>query len=167
MFASLDRNENRLLRCYLITDQGEIPVKVPHSDKGLIDQIRSMPTRGLLSKLATKMAQETWVSGCDLIERPVRGLPREPVMDSTGRDFAADGPSPLNKGLSKGTEAKNGGLSYRGFRTLGGLKPLREASYVAEFSRVRVEVWRIRFNSENRQLIAQKLAEVTKDRDRL
>jgi hypothetical protein len=164
MFATLDRNENRLLRCYLITDQGEIPVELPHSEKYLVDQIRSMPTRGLLSKLATKMAQASWVSESAFAERPGQILPQGPVRDSTDRPFATDSSSPLSGGLTR-AEANTGSLSNKRVRTLRGRTPATVIPYVADFSKVRVEVWRIRFDSDSRRLIAQKVAELTKDRE--
>lgn len=164
MFATLDRNENRLLRCYLITDKGEVPVQVPRSDKRLADQIRSMPTRNLLSKLATKMARATWASDYDLIDQPGHGLPQGPVPDFPRGDLAPGSRPRLDRGSSRGAEGKSGGISLSRHGTLSAVGPALEVRYPADFSGVRVEVWRIRFNSENRQLIAQKLAEVTKDR---
>ena len=61
MFASLDRNENRLLRCYLITNDGASPVQVPPSHDALVDQIRSLPTVDRLTSLVIVIAQTKWV----------------------------------------------------------------------------------------------------------
>ena len=59
MFSAVDRSDRRIVRCYLETPQGKVPVPVPDSD--LRKKARAMPTFGRASRLAQKMASSVWV----------------------------------------------------------------------------------------------------------
>ena len=61
MFSSVDRSDRRIVRCYLETPQGKVPVPVPDSD--LRKKARAMPTAGRASRLAQSMARSVWVPG--------------------------------------------------------------------------------------------------------
>jgi hypothetical protein len=154
MFASVDRPDKRFLRCYLVTDQGDVPVQVPDSD--LRKLVRAMPTPKRLASLATEMAKITWVlDDCGpTTQREKRRTPQLSPNFAT-KDievFPAKAPSTAAQGV------------HPRFRALQQFETVPEASYVANFFKVRLEVWRISFLARSRNLIARKLVEVTKER---
>lgn len=57
MFASLDRNETRLIRCYLKTGSGDVAIRLPRTGRvsRLASRVRSMPTRERLDALAAEI----------------------------------------------------------------------------------------------------------------
>lgn len=84
MFASVDMPTARFLRCYLITANGETPLKVPKSLQLLTEEVRFIPMPERMSHLASKLAQtidgvdfhgvrvEVWRYGFDAQNRQLR-----------------------------------------------------------------------------------------------
>ena len=62
MFSAVDRSDRRIVRCYLETPQGKVPVPVPNSE--LRKKARAMPTAGRASRLAQSLARSVWVPDC-------------------------------------------------------------------------------------------------------
>ena len=61
MFSAVDRSDRRIVRCYLETPHGKVPVRVPDSD--LRKKAVAMPTGPRAFRLAQSLAQSVWVSG--------------------------------------------------------------------------------------------------------
>jgi hypothetical protein len=59
MFSAVDRPDRRIVRCYLETPRGRVPVPVPNSE--IRKKARAMPTAGRTSRLAQTMARSVWV----------------------------------------------------------------------------------------------------------
>lgn len=59
MFSTVDRSDRRIVRCYLETPAGRVPVPVPDSD--LRKKTRAMPTAVRAGRLAQAMAKSVWV----------------------------------------------------------------------------------------------------------
>jgi hypothetical protein len=61
MFAAVDRPDRRIVRGYLETPRGRVPVPVPNSE--IRKKARAMPTAARVSRVAQTMAQSVWVAG--------------------------------------------------------------------------------------------------------
>ena len=120
MFASVDAPAARFWRCYLITADHDVPVRIPESLQPLAGEIRLMPMPEPMSYLASQLAQATWV--------PAGSTPA---------------------GHIKLTEGSASHL---------------KAGDAVEIQGVRLELWRYGFDSQNRQIKAFKILEVTIDK---
>lgn len=58
MFSTIDKPENRFLRAYFVTGQGEHPIEIPDSFeiRRLTTEIKSIPAKHRLLRLARKLA---------------------------------------------------------------------------------------------------------------
>ena len=72
MFSAVDRSDRRIVRCYLETPRGNVPVAVPDSD--VRKRARAMPTAARASRLAQAMARSVWVP-CSPDDREAGGPP--------------------------------------------------------------------------------------------
>ncbi len=61
MFSTVDSQRSRFLKFYLITDEGEFPAEIPNDLDRLYVEASFFPASGRLSRLATILAQSTWV----------------------------------------------------------------------------------------------------------
>jgi hypothetical protein len=57
MFSTVDRRENRFLRCYLTGGPHDLPVKVPRKLRRLARTITAIPSRERLLRLANQLSQ--------------------------------------------------------------------------------------------------------------
>ena len=55
MFSSSDRLQYRIVRCFLTSERGDRPVKVPRSLRRFSSLAKSMPTRDNLLNLAQRL----------------------------------------------------------------------------------------------------------------
>lgn len=86
MFASVDAPPARFLRCYLLTADGQLPVRVPASLQPLAVEIRALPLPERLSYFAAALAQasagvefhsvrvELWRYGFDAGSRQLKAV---------------------------------------------------------------------------------------------
>jgi hypothetical protein len=138
MFSTIDSQKNRFLRCYLITDEGDIPVEVPRTMTRLADQIRSLPIPELMSQLANKLAHVTWVSyNYNDFERTV--LPDTQAGEARER-------ASIDK-------------TQWHFRVREADEPDPSPAEVVNFYGVRVELWGQDFDIQNMKVVAYKILE--------
>lgn len=171
MFSTVDSPDARFLRVYLINGNEEIPVLVPDSLKTLAREAQTIPNRALLSKLADRMARGTW--------GPYRMThPLQSYRDTRpgGDDTTADTLSGLTEASSPAGDyglkvpAEVGKTSPDGQVIFTKLLRMRERGEpapapgeAAEFQRVRVELWKYKFEAAASRLSAAKYLEVTVD----
>src|SRR5438105_11942664 len=56
MFSTVDDESARFLRCYLVTDDGELPLAIPPAADKMVAEIRAAPTQSALDDLAQRLA---------------------------------------------------------------------------------------------------------------
>lgn len=61
VFSDLDTRINRSVRVLLLTEQGDIPVRLPSTFDSAATDITYLPDEGKLSALAGSLLQQTWV----------------------------------------------------------------------------------------------------------
>ena len=60
MFSSSDRLQYRIVRCFLTSERGDRPVKVPRSLRRFSSLAKSMPTRDNLLNLAQRLNKKSY-----------------------------------------------------------------------------------------------------------
>ncbi len=61
MFSTIESPSSRVLRAYLVTEEGRIPIMVPKRFGRLEESIRTHPTEERLDRLAESLSQGVWV----------------------------------------------------------------------------------------------------------
>jgi hypothetical protein len=166
MFSTVDSPDARFLRIYLINGSQETPVLVPDSLKVLGREAQTIPSQALLSRLAERMAQGVWVPyrftdpvlyyksnrarGADVPDDSLTGLTESPSPASVTTDVFK---SPSNDQL----------IFPKLLRMREKSEPPVASSDEVSFQRVRVELWRYKFEHASSQLKATKYLEVTVD----
>lgn len=134
MFSTVDALGNRFLRCTLITDQGDLGAEVPSSLRHLVEKVTSIPTPELLADFAQQVARVTWT-------------PSNHSINSEASDGAAYS-QPEHKMIA---------LEDYDPQSSRGLQPGNMAVVVG----VRVEVWRLVFDSQKQRVSAEKILAAT------
>ena len=145
MFSTVDALDTRFLKIFLITPSGALPADVPESLERDKTRIQSLPTPSRIEALAEAMARGVW------IYRDVRR--REILAEVTG-DPPSDASSPAARLTGKPREVRQ-------------LEPdevAHSSAEIVEFSSLRVEFWRYRFDPGDATLRAGKILEVTRPR---
>ena len=145
MFSTVDALDTRFLKIFLITPNGALPADVPENLEQDKTRIQSLPTQSRIEALAEAMACGAW------IYRDVRR--REILAEVTG-DPRSDASSPAAKPTGKPREGRQ-------------LEPdevAHSSAEIVEFSAIRVEFWRYRFDPGDATLRAGKVLEVTRPR---
>lgn len=171
MFSTVDSPDARFLRIYLINGNEEIPVLVLDSLKTLAREAQTRPDRALLLSLAGRMARGTW--GPYRLTHPLQSYRATRLG---GDDAAADTLAGLTDASSPAGDyglkfpAEGGKCSPDGqviftklLRMREGREPPPEPGEVAEFQRIRVELWKYKFEVAASRLRAAKYLEVTLD----
>jgi len=60
MFSTVDDESARFVRCWLVTDSGEIPLPIPPAADKSLAELRAAPTQARLDDLARRLAQQNW-----------------------------------------------------------------------------------------------------------
>src|SRR5687768_8275436 len=60
MFSTVDAESARFLRCYLVTDLGELPLPVPDELDKREAELRAAPTIAAAKDLASRLASRRW-----------------------------------------------------------------------------------------------------------
>jgi hypothetical protein len=60
MFSTVDDESARFVRCYLVTDDDEIPLPVPPAAEKFVAELRAAPTQARLDELARRLAGQSW-----------------------------------------------------------------------------------------------------------
>jgi hypothetical protein len=60
MFSTVDDESARFLRCYLVTDDGDLPLRVPPAASKAVAELRAAPTQARLDDLARRLAGQAW-----------------------------------------------------------------------------------------------------------
>jgi hypothetical protein len=148
MFSTVDSPSARFLRLVLETPGGDVPVPPPARLSRTIREAHTLPTRRRLDRLATRFAAATWA---------VPELPRISLahVEETPESTQEEGP-PLAAGLTTPMVAPVP-IVLAGREVPAGLTPI-------EFSAVRVELWRYRFDPEHARLEMSRIRGVRKER---
>ena len=60
MFSTVDDESARFLRCYLVTENGDLPLPIPPAAEKTVAELRAAPTQERLDKLARRLAEQSW-----------------------------------------------------------------------------------------------------------
>jgi hypothetical protein len=60
MFSTVDDESARFVRCWLVTDNGDIPLPIPPAANKTVAELRAAPTQAGLENLARRLAQQNW-----------------------------------------------------------------------------------------------------------
>jgi hypothetical protein len=169
MFSTVDSPDARFLRIYLINGDQETPVLVPDSLKTLGRKAQTIPSHELLTELGERMAQGTWVPY--RFTDPVRSYQSNQARDDyTSALTGLTEPPIQSTDDSKDRAAHVVQSSPDGQLIFPNLLRMREQGEQApansdevSFQRVRVELWKYKFEEAASQLKAAKFLEVTVD----
>lgn len=133
MFSTVDNESARFLRCYLVTENGDLPLSVPPAADKTVEELRAAPTQRRLDDLARRLAEQSW-QWSD--ERQIREV-------AAFRERSA---------LSHG-EPRSGS----GGRTIEPIPRDETPTGAISFRAVRVECWRYRYDGGKRTLWAERM----------
>lgn len=159
MFSTVDSSEARFLRIYLVTEVDEIPILVPDSLNPLARKARTIPTLQNLTGLGQHLAQGTWVpyefvSAMQRYQNLHAGDEAFPDTSATGD---------ISTGMMSVVESEPT-ISLEGldlFRMVEPGEAEPPPGSALEFTSVRVELWKYRFDNQTLTLIALPHSEVT------
>jgi hypothetical protein len=158
MFSTVDAPSARFLRAHLLRASEEIPVLIPEGLQSLALETRTLPRREGLTRLAERLAGGTWVPYrfTTAVQRylDLSGFPdlsRWPDRDPTDTGGWSDDRPIVFSGVPL-------------LRMLGREEALRLAGDPEAFERVRLELWRYRFDAGTARLRASVMLEATADR---
>jgi hypothetical protein len=60
MFSTIDDESARFLRCYLVTDRGNLPLELPPATDKAVAELRAAPTPTKLNAFARRLADQSW-----------------------------------------------------------------------------------------------------------
>src|SRR3954468_3284928 len=60
MFSTVDDESARFVRCWLVTDDGELPLAIPPAAAKQVAELRAAPTQTKLDELARRLARQSW-----------------------------------------------------------------------------------------------------------
>lgn len=149
MFSSVDSPGSRFLRCYLLTEHGQIPVYLPRRYSAALRRIRTAPRVEHLEELAQQLAIASWVPFDH--HRRVLGLVEDDPDTRSGGGLGLQSPALDEEVLPVGppvdlTEADTSGDRYLSpwYRLKGRHEPAPE--HPLDLDGVRVELWRFDFD---------------------
>jgi hypothetical protein len=145
MFSSVDPLRNRILRSYLITQNGEFLLSnYPAGDiEYLVSRATSIPNDKNLTRLARSIAAKKWVLQAGRVRSASVGRPLD--------DSASMNPP---ESMRAGDDSDSDSTPQSDQRSEGSSTPIA-------LSAVRLEVWRIRFEQSTSRIIPVKLREMS------
>jgi hypothetical protein len=60
MFSTVDDESARFLRCYLVTEKGDLALSVPPAADKAVAELRAAPTQARLDDLARRLSEQSW-----------------------------------------------------------------------------------------------------------
>jgi hypothetical protein len=157
MFSTVDAENARFLKAYLITEEGELPLPIPMLLKKRSAELRAAPSENALQELTRKLAKLSWChTQADWAN----------VAHATG--IASAKAEPVTAQVLHATdrsEGKSWQFAIPGASSM--LEPItgydrpREIPYQA----VRVELWRYRWNRDTKILQAEQWMSTTTQRE--
>src|SRR5262249_52642165 len=60
MFSTVDDESARFLRCYLVTEGGDLPLELPPATDKTVAELRTAPTQARLDAFARRLANQSW-----------------------------------------------------------------------------------------------------------
>lgn len=161
MFSTVDVAPSRMIRFYLLTDQGEALVIDPRRTRVLgsfyVERILIKPTDEILEDAATKIASTPW----RIFEKPDLEAVFDQLPDDLqsylDKDLIWHGRSGLQSNSDSSAVPQTPSSYPSRFALPGKTGP---GSIPYELRGVRVELWTSTFNADTHMLVANKLKEV-------
>lgn len=150
MFSTVDDESARFLRCYLVTEDGELPLALPPAADQTVAELRAAPTQAGLDQLAEKLASQPWRWRDGRQRQQASAIQRQRGTEITAASLKA--PVPTDVGA---------------FEVIGAqhvLEPISrdESSEGAiPFNAVRLECRRYRFDATRKLLVSEPMLSST------
>lgn len=138
MFSTVDSPAARTVRCYLLTDFGEVAVEPPKRLEKWISEMRIAPARETMPIIAERLAEATWVRA----GYQWRSMSRE-----------LEGQQRPERSISSST------TETQSLTALGIGEPLPPAAEIVAIRGVRVEFWRYAYDGSTATIANRKLME--------
>jgi hypothetical protein len=144
MFSTVDAEHARYVKAYLLTPQGEFPVAIPADLRKSVAQLRAAPNQAATENLARKLLAKHWVD-----QQWLWSQRAEQVEKHHGERIAATHLHPTDENASI--------WSYRPQGSFSPLEPGNANNQPSAVNKVRVEVWRYRFQQQEQMLTTERL----------
>lgn len=158
MFSTVDAPAARFLRIYLVTSQGKTQVKCPSWLGNLATEVRTIPTKNRILRLARELAQSQWISYASATLQPSTLKASEGDSSSDYlSDLASDAPNLINRRSEIELQIQR----LTQLLPPEALKKDKSLPSEAEFvtvQEVQVEVWQYMFDPEQSQVNAHKVS---------
>lgn len=160
MFSTVDSLAARFLKVYLVTPDGDVPVKVPKHMEEKVRYIRSVPLSSSVQRLAHDLSQEMWVLNNYQDFAQASNKSRRQQSDLLEK-------SSSTHSSNNGTKDFNDEVAISPSIVVPPKYRVREryenpnSSSVAQFTAVRVELWVYRFDSKSSLVNIFKYIDVT------
>jgi hypothetical protein len=145
MFSTIDDESARFLRCYLVTDHGDLPLAIPATADKAVAELRAAPTPAKLDELARRLADQSWRWRNERQANEVAAIRRH--------DGIAISAAVLNSAASGVERSSNQTSSGHG--TLEPIPRGEPAVGAVSFRAVRIACLRYRYDATNRTLGAE------------
>jgi hypothetical protein len=156
MFSTVDAESARFLRCWLITNEGKLPLPLPPAVEKPVAEMRAAPSQAGLMQLATRLAAQSWRWRDDRQQSQRQAITN---IEGVAVSAAALRSEPNETDVAALTIQRN--LTAVGLEHVLEPVPLdQSASGAVLFSAVRVECWRYWFDPAAGQLRAEKIMEI-------
>lgn len=154
MFSTVDAESARFLRCYLVTENGRLPLPIPQPREKTVAELRAAPTVAGLQQLAQRLAKHEWRWKDDRQQREAAAVTRAEGLTVTAASLkeSSEATSPDPDRLPGAIHA---------------LEPvgLRETDDAAiAYAAVEVECWRYRYDRQTGILRSEIMASVSAHR---
>ncbi len=145
MFSTVDAPQTRLLRCYLITEHGDVRVAVPGPLRRRASRLRAMPDASALNEVARALAATRWVS-----------------VDYDGNLAIGGRLGPISAASHLGLDATVRLRTPTAVRAIETHERTPGPHELVVFSAARVELWRYRFDLDppKIQLYRERVADI-------
>ena len=166
MFSTVDSPDARFLRMYLVNGNEETAVLLPDHLKTLGRELQTIPSEALAADLARRLAQGTWTPY--RMTDPVRQYQNTQTTNDRETLGGLAGPSDATPNIGASADLvktlPDGQVIFpKLLRMREKTAPVIKDEEPVAFQRVRVEVWRYRFDLRSGQLQAAKFLEATAD----
>jgi hypothetical protein len=150
MFSTVDDESARFVRCYLMTDDGELPLPVPPAGEKLVAELRAAPTQAKLDELARRLAGQSWRWRAERQDREAAAIAAAGGAKITSTVFQVDEMPADAASAAK----KTAGASEHVLEPIPRDAQMRDA---VAFSGVRVECLKYRYDARGHILAAREL----------
>jgi hypothetical protein len=163
MFSTVDSPAARFLRIFLITKNEEIPILLPPDMNTTAQQVRTIPTEAGLRNIARYVSRGQWVAY--QMDSAV-----DHYRDLLSKYSAADGDLTRHDQIPDRNAVTAADRKVIDFGEARILRRLQVGESVSphnppiEFTKVRAELWMIKFDAQTSQLRAARVFEITVDR---